>query len=162
MFEYLKRYRKRFPNRKFFQLIDKVYDFQNLEDAWKKVKANKGSAGIDKETIHQFWIKKETHFKEMQRLVKQQRYKATPVLRKLIPKDNGKFRPLGIPIVKDRVLQQATKNVLEPIFETTEFHSSIDEWLKWDSVCSRITDRGILSIKNHMMIFQDDNMQLLY
>lgn len=117
MFEYLKRYRNRFPDRKFYLLIDKVYDFVNLEDAWKKVKVNKGCAGIDEETLHQFSLRRNLYFMEIQRKIKQQRYKATPVLRKLIPKDKNKFRPLGIPTVKDRVLQQSTKNVLEPIFE---------------------------------------------
>jgi len=117
VFEYLKKFRENFSKRKFYQLIDKVYDMDNLEEAWKKVKANKGCAGIDKQTIHEFWPYKETHFKEIQRQIKAGTYKATPVLRKYIPKSNGKYRPLGIPTVKDRVLQQATKNLVEPIFE---------------------------------------------
>ena len=117
MFEYLKKFRENFPNRKFYQLIDKVYDIGNLEDAWNKVKANKGCAGIDKQSISDFQPQRDLQFKELQRAIKKGTYRATPVLRKYIPKSDGKLRPLGIPTVKDRVLQQATKNVIEPIFE---------------------------------------------
>jgi hypothetical protein len=49
MFEYLKKFREHFPGRKFFQLIDKIYDMDNLKDAWKKVKSNKGCAGIPRQ-----------------------------------------------------------------------------------------------------------------
>ena len=117
MFEYLKKFREKFPNRKFYQLIDKIYDINNLEDAWNKVKANKGCAGVDKQSISDFQPRRDLHFKELQRTIKKGTYRATPVLRKYIPKSDGKLRPLGIPTVKDRVLQQATKNVIEPVFE---------------------------------------------
>jgi len=117
MFEYLRKYREHFPERKFFQLIDKIYDMDNLRDAWKQVKSNKGCAGIDKQSITNFQKQREQHLREIQRAVKNGVYKATPVLRKFIPKRDGTLRPLGIPTVKDRVLQQATKNVIEQIFE---------------------------------------------
>jgi len=117
MFEYLKKFREHFPGRKFFQLIDKIYDVDNLKDAWKKVKSNKGCAGIDKQSINDFKKQSEQHLREIQRAVKNGMYKATPVLRKFIPKGKNQFRALGIPTVKDRILQQATKNVIELIFE---------------------------------------------
>ena len=117
MFEYLKKFREHFPGRKFFQLIDKIYDMDNLKDAWKKVKSNKGCAGIDKQSINDFKKQSEQHLREIQRAVKNGIYKATPVLRKVIPKGENQFRALGIPTVKDRILQQATKNVIELIFE---------------------------------------------
>ena len=117
MFEYLKKFREHFPRRKFFQLIDKIYEMKNLNDAWKKVKSNKGCAGIDKQSICDFQKQSDLYLREIQRAVKNGTYEAMPVLRKYIPKGDGKFRPLGIPIVKDRVLQQATKNVIETIFE---------------------------------------------
>ena len=117
MFEYLRKYREHFPNRKFFQLIDKVYEMRNLNDAWKKVKSNKGCAGIDKQSISDFQKQSEMHLKEIQRVVKNGMYESMPTLRRLIPKGDNKFRPLGIPTVKDRILQQATKNVIEQIFE---------------------------------------------
>jgi len=117
MFEYLRKFKEHFPERKFFQLIDKIYDMNNLRDAWRKVKSNKGCAGIDKQSICDFQKQCDLYLKEIQRAVKNGDYKAMPVLRKYIPKENGKFRPLGIPTVKDRILQQATKNVVETIFE---------------------------------------------
>jgi len=117
MFEYLRKFREHFPGRKFFQLIDKIYDMGNLEDAWKEVKSNKGCAGVDKQSINDFKKQSEQYFREIQRAVKNGTYEATPVLRKFIPKGDGKLRPLGIPTVKDRILQQAAKNVIEQIFE---------------------------------------------
>lgn len=117
MCEYLRKYREHFPNRKFFQLIDKVYEMRNLNDAWKRVKSNKGCAGIDKQSIVDFQKQSEMHLKEIQRAVKNGMYEPMPTLRRFIPKGDNKFRPLGIPTVKDRILQQATKNVIEQIFE---------------------------------------------
>ncbi|CAG0955371.1 partial Group II intron-encoded protein LtrA, partial [Methanosarcinales archaeon] len=102
---------------KTFALIHKVWDQKNLEQAWKSVKANKGSAGIDNITIEQFEQNLSQNLAEIQRLLKEKRYEPSPVLRVLIPKDNWKMRKLGIPTVRDRVVQQALKNVFEPIFE---------------------------------------------
>ncbi len=117
MFEYLKRYKQNFPDRKFYQLIDKIYDENNLLEAWQKVKSNKGCAGADEQSIHDFWLQKDVYIAEIQRQLRNGSYKPSPVLRRYIPKDNGELRPLGIPTIKDRVVQQATKNVLEQIFE---------------------------------------------
>jgi len=117
MFEYLRKFREHFPGRKFFQLIDKIYDMDNLKEAWKKVKSNKGCAGMDKQSINDFKKQSEQYLREIQRAVKNGTYEATPVLRKFIPKGDGKLRPLGIPTVKDRILQQAAKSVIEQIFE---------------------------------------------
>ncbi len=100
-----------------FALIHKVWSEKNLVQAWKSVKANKGSAGVDGITIEQFEQNLQQNLNEIQRLLKEKRYEPRPVLRVLIPKDNGKMRKLGIPTVRDRVVQQALKNVLEPIFE---------------------------------------------
>jgi group II intron reverse transcriptase/maturase len=98
-------------------LINQVWNEKNLEEAWERVKANKGSAGIDGITIEQFEQNLPQNLAEIQRLLKEKRYEPKPVKRVFIPKDNGKTRPLGIPTVRDRVVQQALKNVLEPIFE---------------------------------------------
>ena len=117
MYEYLEKYREHFPERKFYQLIDKVYDMNNLKEAWKKVKSNKGCAGVDAQSIQDFQVQKDRNLREIQRAIKNGNYKVKPVLRKLIPKGDNRFRPLGIPTVKDRIVQQATKNVIEQIFE---------------------------------------------
>jgi RNA-directed DNA polymerase len=117
MYEYLRKFRKHYPNRKFFQLIDKIYEVKNLDEAWRKVKSNKGCAGVDKQSISDFQKQSEMYLREIQRAVKNGIYKPMPTLRRFIPKGRNKVRPLGIPTVKDRVLQQATKNVIEQIFE---------------------------------------------
>ena len=84
-------------------MINQVWDEKNLENAWKRVKANKGSAGIDQVTIQEFERNLPQHLAEIQRLLKEKRYVPQPVKRVLIPKDNGKMRPLGIPTVRDTV-----------------------------------------------------------
>ncbi|KCZ73266.1 Retron-type reverse transcriptase [Candidatus Methanoperedens nitroreducens] len=100
-----------------FALIHKVWEQENLVKAWESVRANKGSAGIDGVTIEQFEQNLQQNLAEIQRLLKENRYEPEPVKRVLIPKDNGKMRQLGIPTVRDRVVQQALKIILEPIFE---------------------------------------------
>jgi retron-type reverse transcriptase len=103
--------------RKVHSLIDKVWNWKNLNEAWKKVKKNRGAAGIDKVTIDEFERNLEQNLNEIQRLLRQDKYEPMPVNRIYIPKSDGKQRPLGIPIIRDRVVQQALKNVIEPIFE---------------------------------------------
>jgi len=117
MYEYLREFRENFPGRKFYQLIDKIYEMENLKDAWKKVRTNKGCAGIDAQSIHDFQTQGDRNLREIQRMVKNGRYDAEPVLRVFIPKGEDKLRPLGIPTVRDRIVQQAAKNVIEQIFE---------------------------------------------
>lgn len=114
----MKKWNQRYHDKlKNHSLIDKVWNEKNLENAWKRVKKNKGSAGIDRVTIQTFESNLDQNLSEIQRLIKQKRYQPKPVKRVLIPKDNGTMRPLGIPTVRDRVVQQALNNVLEPIFE---------------------------------------------
>lgn len=103
--------------RKWFSLFDKVYRKSSLEEAWKKVRANKGAAGVDKLTISKFEFKKEEYLKELEQELKIGAYQPLAVKRVYIPKGQGKMRPLGIPSVKDRIVQQAVKMALEPIFE---------------------------------------------
>lgn len=116
----MKKWNQRYHDKlKKHSLIDKVWNEKNLENAWKRVKENKGSAGIDRVTIQTFESNLPQNLAEIQRLIKENRYEPKPVKRVLIPKDNGKMRPLGIPTVRDRVVQQALKNILEPILEET-------------------------------------------
>jgi len=104
--------------RKWYSLIDKVYNLPNLLESWYEVKANKGASGIDKETIEEFEKNLSRNLKELHRLLRQKRYTPSPVRQILIPKPNSKEqRPLGIPTIRDRVVQQGIKRVIEPIFE---------------------------------------------
>lgn len=106
---------------KYHSLIDKVYDWNNLVRAWRKVRANKGAHGLDRVTIRMFESDWETHLREIQRKLVQHRYQPQPVRRVYIPKasDRKKLRPLGIPVVADRVVQQAMVLVLDPLFDDT-------------------------------------------
>lgn len=100
-----------------FSLIDKVYRASTLRTAWQKVKANRGSAGVDKMTVSKFDKNQSKYLKELEDELKKNTYQPQAVRRVYIPKGQGKMRPLGIPAVKDRIVQQAVKMVLEPIFE---------------------------------------------
>jgi RNA-directed DNA polymerase len=104
---------------KWYSLMDKVYKMANLRSAFQKVKANKGAAGVDHQTIKMFEKHLEKNLKKLCRLLKKGRYKPQRILRKRIPKPGkrNETRPLGIPTVRDRVVQTALRNVIEPIFE---------------------------------------------
>lgn len=107
------------PQRKAHSLIDKVYNWKNLCTAWRKVRANKGAHGLDRVTIRMFEADAEMHLREIQRKLVQRRFAPQPVRRVYIPKagDPSKLRPLGIPVVADRIVQQAILQVVEPLFD---------------------------------------------
>jgi RNA-directed DNA polymerase len=102
---------------KWFSLIDKVYRPQTLAAAWQQVQANRGAAGIDGQSVGRFAAQAERYLGELAEELKTGRYRAAPVRRVEIAKADGKTRPLGIPTVKDRIVQTAVKRVIEPIFE---------------------------------------------
>lgn len=103
---------------KWFSLIDKVYSLANLRAAFAKVKANGGAAGIDHETVEGYERNLEPNLERLACMLKEGRYQPQPVRRVWIPKPGSKEkRPLGIPTVRDRIVQTALRNVLEPIFE---------------------------------------------
>jgi RNA-directed DNA polymerase len=108
---------------KWFSLIDKVYRPQTLKAAWHKVKGNAGAAGVDGQSVKQFGWRAESYLAELEQALKAQEYQPEPIKRVEIPKAGGKKRPLGIPAVKDRIVQTALKLVIEPIFER-EFEES--------------------------------------
>lgn len=104
--------------RRFHALYDKVYRMDTLQEAWRRVRVNKGAAGIDLQTLDD--IEKmgvQEFLKQCQQLLITGGYHPLPVRRQYIPKKDGKMRPLGIPTVSDRVIQMAVKLVIEPIFE---------------------------------------------
>ena len=101
-----------------FSLIDKVYDPRNLGSAFRKVKQNQGSAGVDHVTIEQFSDHLEQNLESLTASLKDASYGPQAIRRVWIPKPgSSEKRPLGIPTVRDRVVQGALRNVLEPIFE---------------------------------------------
>ncbi|EQB65333.1 MAG: hypothetical protein AMDU2_EPLC00011G0019 [Thermoplasmatales archaeon E-plasma] len=105
--------------RKFYTLHDKLCRMDILEEAWKNVAANHGTAGIDNQTIDNIKAYGIDRFlRELQQELTNETYTVSDVKRVFIPKPDGKERPLGIPTVKDRIVQQAVKSIIEPIFET--------------------------------------------
>ena len=108
---------------KWFSLIDKVYRMETLRAAWQKVRENAGAAGVDGQSVKKFAARAEPYLEEIERALRTGDYQAEPIKRVEIPKGGGKMRPLGIPVVKDRIVQTALKLVVEPIFER-EFEDS--------------------------------------
>jgi len=102
---------------KWFSLMDKVVRPNTLTAAWQKVASNGGAAGVDRQGIDRFETKSAVYLSELSQSLREQRYEPMPVRRVEIPKGDGKTRPLGIPTVKDRIVQTALKFVMEPIFE---------------------------------------------
>ena len=109
--------------KKWYSLIDKVYREENLAQAYKAVKANNGAPGVDRVTVEAYGLNLQEELTQLHHELKTGSYEPKPVLRVEIPKADGSKRPLGIPAVRDRVVQQALLNILQPIFEP-EFHPS--------------------------------------
>ena len=105
--------------KKVHSLIDKVYKRKNLEMAWERVKANRGSGGVDGETLETFEAQLSQQLDRLQRELKEDTYQPQPVRQHPIPKRDkpGEYRLLGIPTIYDRICQQALLNRIEPIFE---------------------------------------------
>ena len=104
--------------RKFYSLHDKICRLDILQDAWKRVSENNGSPGIDRksvEDIRNYGV--DQFLSELQEELRNKTYLIPMVKRVYIPKPDGKQRPLGIPTVRDRIVQQAVKSIIEPIFE---------------------------------------------
>jgi RNA-directed DNA polymerase len=109
---------KRSPGRRFHALYDRIWRGDVLREAWRRVQRNKGAAGVDRQTLEA--VKRygvDRLLGEVQSELRGGRYRPLPVRRVQIPKPQGGMRPLGIPTVKDRVVQQAARIVLEPVFE---------------------------------------------
>ena len=102
---------------KWFSLIDKAIRPATLEIAWQRVARNKGAAGVDGQSIERFSQQSERYLAELQASLADGSYRPNPVKRVEIPKPDGNTRPLGIPTVKDRIVQTALKLVIEPIYE---------------------------------------------
>jgi RNA-directed DNA polymerase len=109
---------KRSPGRRFHALFDRIYRSDVLLEAWRRVQKNKGAAGVDSQTlaaVAEYGAQR--LLAECQRDLREGSYRPRPVRRVEIPKPKGGVRPLGIPTVRDRIVQQAARIVLEPIFE---------------------------------------------
>ena len=114
--------------KKVHSLIDKVYTRKNLEMAWERVKANRGSGGVDGQTLEVFAEQLDKNLDRLQSELKEGLYQPQPVRQVQIPKMGkpGEFRGLGIPTIYDRVCQQALLNRLQPIFERYSMEPTTD------------------------------------
>ena len=109
---------KESPDFRFYALYDKVYRRDVLAYAYERCKANGGAAGVDNQTFEDIELYGgERWLDELAQELKNRTYQPQPVRRVYIPKPDGKQRPLGIPTIRDRVVQTAAGLVLEPIFE---------------------------------------------
>ena len=109
---------KRSPGRRFHALFDRIHRSDVLWEGWRRVRRNKGSAGVDAQTLAEVESYGVDRFvEEIVTELRAGRYRPRAVLRRYIPKADGKKRPLGIPTVRDRVVQMAATLVLEPVFE---------------------------------------------
>ena len=103
---------------KWFSLIDKVSSRKSLQSALERVRRNGGSAGVDHERVEDFDRKEEENLTKLSKSLQEGTYRPQAIRRKWIPKEgSGEMRPLGIPTVRDRIVQGSLRNVLEPIFE---------------------------------------------
>lgn len=109
---------------KWFSLMDKVERPSTLAAAWRKVASNGGAAGVDRQSIDRFAARSDDYLGELAQSLKERSYRPQAVRRVEIAKGDGKTRPLGIPTVKDRIVQTALKFVLEPIFEAQFLNGS--------------------------------------
>ena len=116
---------KKDKQRRFHALYDRIFRLDILWRAWKEVRENKGSAGIDNitfEMIEEYGV--EEYLLDIQEDLQNKKYRPKPVKRVYIPKPDGKQRPLGIPTIRDRIVQQACKIVIEPVFEANFLDNS--------------------------------------
>ena len=109
---------------KLFSVYGQILNIKALNEAWQHVKANRGAEGVDKVTIQDFEKNLDENLDSLLKSLKEKTYKPSPVRRVYIPKKNGKMRPLGIPTIEDRIVQQALTDKLSPFFEKEVFHDN--------------------------------------
>jgi group II intron reverse transcriptase/maturase len=143
---------KRKPGRRFHALFDRIHRSDVLWEAWRRVRRNKGAAGVDAQTLAEVESYGVDRFvEEIGTELRAGAYRPRAVLRRYIPKADGKKRPLGIPTVRDRVVQMAATLVLEPIFEADFLPCSFGFRRKRSTTGALETIRKLGSSTNHVL-----------
>ncbi len=143
---------KRSPGRRFHALYDRIHRSDVLWEAWGRVRRNKGSAGVDAQTLAEVESYGVDRFvEEIGAELRAGEYRPRAVLRRYIPKADGKKRPLGIPTVRDRVVQMAATLVLEPIFEADFLPCSFGFRRKRSATGALETIRKLGSSRHHVL-----------
>ncbi len=133
--------------RRYYSLYGRLLSKQALYEAFRHVKRNKGAAGTDGQSLREFDANLDEELSCLLLELKDKRYCASPVKQVMIPKDGGGERKLGIPTVRDRVVQQALRNLLEPIFDP-EFHTSSYGYRKGRG-CHQAINKASLFIRHY-------------
>ncbi len=107
---------------KMFSVYGQILSERALGDAWARVRANRGAGGVDGQTIDSFEADLDGNLARLLADLRAREYRPSPVRRAYIPKKDGRRRPLGIPTIRDRVVQQALVTAMQPFFEERVFH----------------------------------------
>jgi RNA-directed DNA polymerase len=162
---------KKSKTRRFHALYERIHDWEVLKESWKRVRQNHGSHGIDGQTIEQVEAQGiEPYLRSIQSYLKEGRYHPMPVRTVEIPKSDGTKRSLGIPTIRDRVVQMAAKIVLEPIFEadfqpssfgySKNYFGSIDHGKLLEAIRQRVSDQKVMKLIRKMLkagVMQEGN-----
>lgn len=138
---------------KWHSIYGQILFDRKLMSAWKQVEANKGCGGVDMETIETFKANEDIKILQLLQELRNKEYKPTPVKRVYIPKKNGDKRPLGIPVINDRIVQQSVVNVLSPKFEDGIFHKCS---------CGYRPDRGIERVLQIILWYVEHGYNHIY
>ncbi len=133
----------------YYSLYDRMLSEKRLEEAFRKVKSKKGSAGVDGQSVEDFALNLNENLTLLARELREKSYRPQPVRQVEIPKPDGRTRKLGIPCVRDRVVQQTLLEILQPIFDP-DFHPSSYGYRPGRS-CHQAIDKAALFIRRYEM-----------
>src|SRR6266702_2451059 len=146
--------------RKGYSLIDKVYALPNLQQAWRQVQANGGAGGSDGMTLARFAEDADQRLAQLAADLRAKSYRPQPVRRVFIPKSGGGQRPLGIPSIRDRIVQQALRQILEPLFEAK--FSSRSHGFRPEKGCATALDVVDRAVKHGYQWGVDADLQAFF
>ena len=144
--------------RKYYSLYGRLLSKRALSEGFKHVKRAKGAAGIDGQNLSNFEANLNRELDSLLLELKEKRYQPLPVKRVTIPKEGGGERALGIPTVRDRVVQQTLRSILEPIFDP-DFHPSSSATLNPSASCWNAGNRYFVKNRLHPTSFPRGNWQ---